>query len=167
MGFGGPVPNKPLTTLHLGHKYLQSSRAPDVIDLCRSRAHLLTTPKGVSMDRFRQRSGGLKTPFFVNRAFERVAPTVCLFAVSRGLRSKALIFQKNPHVRNFSARNSGARNGRANLMGAWDFLVLSAGKIPMPMKFLLLEGGSGHFRRGVEVPILFFTGVGIFPNFVG
>ena len=54
-------------------------------------------------------------------------------------------FQKKPDVRNFSARNSGAGNGRANFMGAWDFGVLSAGKSRMPMKFLLLGGGCGLF----------------------
>ena len=42
-----------------------------------------------------------------------------------------------PHVRNFSARNSGAGNGCANFMGAWDFWVLSAGNPPMPIKFLV------------------------------
>ena len=45
--------------------------------------------------------------------------------------------QKNPRVRNFSARDSGAGNGCANFMGAWHFLVLSAGKRPMPIKFLI------------------------------
>ena len=42
------------------------------------------------------------------------------------------IFQNKPYVRNFSTRNSGARNDCANLMGAWHFWVLSAGKPPRP-----------------------------------
>ena len=45
--------------------------------------------------------------------------------------------QKNPHARHFSARNSGARNGCANFAGAWFFFVHSAGKSPMPIKFLV------------------------------
>ena len=69
-----------------------------------------------------------------------------------------------PIVRNFSARNSGAGNGRANFMGAWDFLVLSAGKPPMPIKFLLVGGGgSGLFRRGGGSANFIFMGAGIFP----
>ena len=35
-------------------------------------------------------------------------------------------------VHKISARNSGAGNGCANFMGAWHFLVLSAGKPPCP-----------------------------------
>ena len=42
----------------------------------------------------------------------------------------------------FFARDSGARNGCEIFMGAWHFLVLSAGKTPMPIKFLLLGGVS-------------------------
>ena len=38
---------------------------------------------------------------------------------------------RESHVRNFSAR-SGAGNGCANFMGAWHFVVLSAGKPPCP-----------------------------------
>ena len=38
----------------------------------------------------------------------------------------------------------------------------------MPIKFLLLGGVLGFFRRGgVEVPILFFWGVGIVPRVRG
>ena len=54
------------------------------------------------------------------------------------------IDQKKRGVHKISARNSGARNGCANFMGAWHFLVLSAGnhhahKIPP------FRGGSGFF----------------------
>ena len=52
--------------------------------------------------------------------------SVCPFSLS------LLIIQKNPHVHNFSARNSEAGNGSADFMGAWDFLVLSAEKPPCP-----------------------------------
>ena len=41
-------------------------------------------------------------------------------------------FQKKRGVHKISARNSGAGNGCANFMGAWHFLVLSAGKPPCP-----------------------------------
>ena len=46
--------------------------------------------------------------------------------------------QKKPHVRNSSARASGAGYGCASFVGAWHFLVLSAGNPPMSMKFTLL-----------------------------
>ena len=39
---------------------------------------------------------------------------------------------KKRDVHKISACNSGAGNGRANFMGAWHFLVLSAGKPPCP-----------------------------------
>ena len=48
-------------------------------------------------------------------------------------------------VHKSSACNSGAGNGRADFMGAWHFLVLSAGKPLMPIKFLLLGGGVGVY----------------------
>ena len=54
-----------------------------------------------------------------------------------------------------SARNTGAGNGCANFMGAWNFLVLSARKPPIPIKFLLLGGFWAFLEGGVEVPILF------------
>ena len=39
------------------------------------------------------------------------------------------------------------------------FLVLSVGKPPMPIQFLLLGGGVGFLDKGgVEVPILFLRG---------
>ena len=66
-------------------------------------------------------------------------------------RENSLVFffsinQKKPHVRNFSARNSGAGNWRANFMGAWDFLAF-CWKTPVPIKFLLL-GVLDFFGRG-------------------
>ena len=45
-------------------------------------------------------------------------------------------------------------------MGAWHFLVLSAGKTPMPIKFLLLGGVFGFSRRGGR-------SAWIFPSLVG
>ena len=39
------------------------------------------------------------------------------------------IYQKNPRVRKIRVRNSGARNGCANFMGAWKKCVLSAGNL--------------------------------------
>ena len=41
-------------------------------------------------------------------------------------------YQKKRDVHKISARNSGAGNGCADFMGAWHFLVLSAGKPPCP-----------------------------------
>ena len=40
--------------------------------------------------------------------------------------------QKKRDVHKISTRNSGAGNGCADFMGAWHFLVLSAGKPPCP-----------------------------------
>ena len=65
-------------------------------------------------------------------------------------------FQKNPRVRNFSACNSGAGNGCANLWAPgifWFFLLEN----PMSIKFRVLRGGGcwGFLEGGVEVPILF------------
>ena len=40
--------------------------------------------------------------------------------------------KKKSHVRDFSARNAGAGNGCANLVGTWDVWALSAGKTPCP-----------------------------------
>ena len=69
------------------------------------------------------------------------------------------IYQKKGDVCKISVRISGAGNGCANFMGAWHFLLLSAGKPPMPIKFLFLGGRGvlGFLGRGggVEVPILF------------
>ena len=49
------------------------------------------------------------------------------------------------------------------LWGAWHFLVLSAGKPPMPIKFLLLGGGGWGFLEGAGGSANFtFMGVGIF-----
>ena len=61
----------------------------------------------------------------------------CLRLLNRRSRFAAIriaICQKNPHVRNFSARNSGAGNGRANFMGAWDSFGSFCRKAPMPIK---------------------------------
>ena len=78
-----------------------------------------------------------------------------------GLLAKSL---KKSQVRSFPARNSGARNGRANSMGAWDFLVLSPGSPPMPIKFLVFLGrGVGFFLEGGGGSANFiFMGAGIF-----
>ena len=63
----------------------------------------------------------------------------------------------------FSARNSGAGMGSANFMGTWHFLVLSAGKPPVPVGFRVLGGRVGVFwSGGVEVPILFLWARGFF-----
>ena len=59
--------------------------------------------------------------------------------------------QKNPRVRKIRVRNSGAGNGCANFMGAWNFWVLSAGK---PHKIPRFGGGILGLGGG-EVPILF------------
>ena len=58
------------------------------------------------------------------------------------LKQSGPIYQKKPHVRKSSTRNSGAGNGCANFMGAWHFPVLSAGKPLMPIKFVVWGGGG-------------------------
>ena len=69
--------------------------------------------------------------------------------------------QKKPRVRNFSARNFGAKNG-TNFMGAWIFWFYLL-ENPMPIKFLLfLGGGSCFFLEGVGSADFIFMGVGIF-----
>ena len=68
--------------------------------------------------------------------------------------------QKKPHVRNFSARNSGAGNECANFVGAWQFLVLSAGNPP----FLVLGRGGGSWfflEGGCGSANFIYMGVGI------
>ena len=70
------------------------------------------------------------------------------------------IYQKKRDVRKILVRNSGAGNGCANFMGAWSFCW----KTPMPIKFLLLGGVLGFFRRGGGSANFIFMGVGIFPN---
>ena len=50
-------------------------------------------------------------------------------------------------------------------MGAWHFLVLSAGKTPVPINFLVLGGGGrGFFGRGGGSANFIFMGAGIFPK---
>ena len=66
-------------------------------------------------------------------------------------------FQKKRDVHKLSARNSGAGNGCANFMGAWHFLVLSAGK-PHAHKIPPFRGGSGFFRRGGGTANFIFMG---------
>ena len=73
-----------------------------------------------------------------------------------------LTVQKKPHVRHLPTRNSGPGDGCANFVGAWHFVVLSAGSAHAHNIALLgrgvwvfLEGG------GVEVPILFVIGAAI------
>ena len=74
-----------------------------------------------------------------------------------------VLSSKKPHVRNFSARNSGAGNGRANFMGAWDFLLLSAGKPHAHIILPFWGGVLGFFRRGGGGSASFiFMSVGIF-----
>ena len=67
---------------------------------------------------------------------------------------KTSICQKKHDVHIISARNSGVGNGCANFMGAWHFLVVSAGKPPCPYNSSFEGGCWGFLRRGVwEVPI--------------
>ena len=64
-------------------------------------------------------------------------------------------------VHKISARNSGAGNGCTNFMGAWHFLVLSAGKPPTPIKFLLLGRGVGVSEKGGWKCQFYFYGRGL------
>ena len=49
---------------------------------------------------------------------------------SKWLKQQKLKFSQKASCRNFSARKTGARNGCANFMGAWHFVVHSAGQPP-------------------------------------
>ena len=71
--------------------------------------------------------------------------------------------QKNPRVRKIRVRNSGAGNGCANFMHAWQECVLSAGK-PVSIKFLVLGGGGyfGFFFWGGGSADFIFMGARIF-----
>ena len=62
-------------------------------------------------------------------------------------------YQKSPHVRNSSARNSGAGNGHANFMGSGNFWF-----------FVPFWGGVWAFLEGGEVgvPISFLRARGLF-----
>ena len=62
----------------------------------------------------------------------------------------------------FSARNSKAGNGCTNFMGAWDFVVLSAGEACMPIKVLAFGGRGGYFGFAGGVPITFLWARGFF-----
>ena len=55
---------------------------------------------------------------------------------------------KKPDVRNVSACDSGARNGRANLWAPGTFWFFLQENPPMPIKFYLFGGALGFFRRG-------------------
>ena len=63
--------------------------------------------------------------------------------------------EKNLASVKFVACNSGARNGRANFMGAWKNCVLPAGQPPCPEKFIVLRlfwGGGANFTfRGARI----------------
>ena len=60
----------------------------------------------------------------------------------------------------FSVRNSGARNGCANFMGAWKNALFLQEK-PMSIKFLLL-GGGGILGLGAGSADFIFMGARIF-----
>ena len=64
-------------------------------------------------------------------------------AIMLGLPLFLHFFQKEPDVHHFSARDSGAGNGCANFVGAWHFLVLSAGIAPHAHKIPRFRGGGG------------------------
>ena len=64
------------------------------------------------------------------------------------------------------ASNSGAGNGCTNFMGTWNFCVLSAGKPPMPIKFLFF-GGRGILGLGGGCADFIFMGAGIFLKLAG
>ena len=70
-------------------------------------------------------------------------------------------FQKTPHACSFSARNSGARNGCANFVGAWHCWVLSAGEPPSPSNSSFL-GGWGWKGGGTANFIFNNNGRGFF-----
>ena len=74
---------------------------------------------------------------------------------------------KNPRVRKIFVRNSGAGNGCANFMGAWNFCFLSAGNLHVH-KIPRFRGGGGilFFFWGGGADFI-FMGEGIFLSFIG
>ena len=88
--------------------------------------------------------------------------TVPAVPVPRSVPAKT---QKKRGVHKISARNSGTGNGCANFMGAWHFLVLSAGKPPHAHKIPPSRGGCRSFLEGGGGSANFiFMGAGIFPK---
>ena len=67
------------------------------------------------------------------------------------------LFRNCPVSVNFFAHNSGAGNGCANFLGAWNFCVLFCRKTSMPIEFLVL-GGAGilGFFWGGECRFYFY-----------
>ena len=85
----------------------------------------------------------------------------------REMSGKTPASPRHPSSRHPWPSDSGAGNGCASFMGAWDFLVLSAGKPPMPIKFLFFGGGvimDFLGRRGVEGTSFYFYGRGDFSD---
>ena len=74
--------------------------------------------------------------------------------------------QKNPRVRKMFVRDSGAGNGCANFMGAWQNCLLSARENLHVHKIPRFKGGGGGgilcFSEGGGVPILFLWARGFF-----
>ena len=62
----------------------------------------------------------------------RGATAIVVCCRSSSCNSSCDAIQKNPRVRKSRVRNSGARNGCANFMGAWKKCVLSARKPMSP-----------------------------------
>ena len=81
-----------------------------------------------------------------------------------GVFSPLSILQKKRGVHKISARNSGAGNGCANFMGAWHFLVLSAGKPPHAHKIPPFRGGGFwvFLEGGWKCPFYFYGRGGFF-----
>ena len=78
-------------------------------------------------------------------------------------KSRIAIFQKKRDVHKISARNSGPEMAAPVLWAPGILGFFLQEKTPMPIKFLLLGGGSGLFLEGgVGVPILFLWARGFF-----
>ena len=76
------------------------------------------------------------------------------------------VYQKNPRVRSKTcfARNSGARNGCANFMGAWKKLHPFSRQTALPIKFFVLGGGGLFWVFGGGGADCIFMGAKIFPG---
>ena len=72
------------------------------------------------------------------------------------------LFRKKTDVHNFSACNSRARDGCANIMGACNVLLFLQEKTSMPINFLILDGFFFCWGGGGAKVTIIFMGTGIF-----
>ena len=100
------------------------------------------------------------TPCLLTTTSEHVqttpSPKLDKRAQIQALSGCSTLYQRKPHVGNFSARNSGARNGCTNFMGAWDLSFFSL-ENPYAHKIPRFRGGVvGFFGGGWKCQFYFY-----------